>query len=658
MIFCFIILFSVLSVLSCFNFAFDILDQIEADKAILGIDKPQDICNSEFLAQIDDAVKSIDADIMLRQVENANGKDLYQYFKTNHTKHFIEIGTTVKNQPLHVSLPMQDLSFYPWADAEQLDLSTVTYYVTAEQQSAVAETIAALGYSVTITPTTYISSKFPVLLFSFVPAFMLIISMVFYTLSNSKKNVLKKMEGYKTFDIMLDEVKHIGPIFLVGFFIIGTITVIAAAILYHAALPQYLLFSLSHIALLIVVALIGFTLSSFLVCRQKNAEHLKGRVPKHGIYMTTILTKGVFIGFIIFFLSIAIRNASIAHHTMQTFQFFSDKLDGYATVPVSNSSASIENMAENYKKFYSSTVNRYNGILVDSSNYTYDLISGKTLAEEFGQTEITVNQNYLNFNPIYTVDGHRITDAQLSDTAFNILIPASKEQDQNIWRETILTLYGMETNFISYDGDASKIYSYNADTGTGACGALDEPIILIMEEEQIEGAYIFSCCTQGAYFLDISSENAYAELQPILQESGLASIASNFPSVAETFLKAIHQQKRMLILYGTQSVILLMGLTCLIVFGVQLYCENYKSKIACCLIEGYSLLHCIQKHLIITVICYMIVILGLRSITAAMQLSLNDPLLLAIFIAEFILTFVVSLGYSKRNLYQIMKGAE
>lgn len=32
MTFCFIILFSILSVLSCFNFAFDALDRIEGDK--------------------------------------------------------------------------------------------------------------------------------------------------------------------------------------------------------------------------------------------------------------------------------------------------------------------------------------------------------------------------------------------------------------------------------------------------------------------------------------------------------------------------------------------------------------------------------------------------------------------------------------------------
>ena len=73
----------------------------------------------------------------------------------------------------------------------------------------------------------------------------------------------------------------------------------------------------------------------------------------------TILAKGVFVGFIIFFLSIAIRNVTISYHTMQTSQFFEDKVSGYVTVPVNTSNASMQNLNENYKAFYSATVNRW-----------------------------------------------------------------------------------------------------------------------------------------------------------------------------------------------------------------------------------------------------------------------------------------------------------
>ena len=677
MTFCFIIFLSVLSALSCFNFSFDALDRVEEDKIRLAIEKPKDVRNADFLAEIDSAVKEVDADIMLCQVENVDGKDHYQYFKTNHTENFLEISTNSKSKRLeygecistmepegytthrlNASSLMQNITIYPWGDAEPLDLSTVTYYVKIGQQFTVADAIQALGYHVTVDPATYIPDRFSVLLFGFVPAFMLVASMAFYVLSNGKENVLKKMEGYRTFDVMIDEVRRICPIFTVSFFVVEGVTLVAAAVLYRTALPQYILFSLPNIAILLAVVLAGLAISSLLVYRQKSAEHIKGRVPRRGIYITTILAKSVFVGFILFFLSIAVRNAVISHHTMQTFQFFADKMDGYVTVPVNNSNASMQNMSANYKEFYLATVNRYGGILVDAGNYEYDLISGKTLAEEFGQTEITVNRNYLEFNPIYAVDGSQITDAQLSDTAFNVLLPASKEQEKENWREYIQTSYGMETNFISYDGEASKIFSYNANAGTGNYGALDEPVILVVEEDQIEGALVFGYCSQGAYFLKVPGENAYAELLPLLQETGIASVTLETPSVAETFSKSINHQRQMFMLYGIQSIILLIGLVCLIVFSAKLYCENYKSKIACCLIEGYSILHCLKKHLIITVIYYMIVVLCVGFITMTMQLSLNYPLLLVILIGELAITIIVSRRYSKNDLYKIVKACK
>ena len=137
-------------------------------------------------------------------------------------------------------------------------------------------------------------------------------------------------------------------------------------------------------------------------------------------------------------------------------------MDGYVTIPVSMSNASSQTLAENYKKFYSATVNRYNGILIDASNYEYDLISGKTPAEEFGQTSIVVNRNFLDFNPIYDCEGNQIAPAQLSDDAFDVLLPKSQEQNTAYWRELVHTAYSMEANFILYDESASEIYSYNA----------------------------------------------------------------------------------------------------------------------------------------------------------------------------------------------------
>lgn len=677
LILCFTIFFSILSALSCFNFAFEALDQIEEDKVTVVIDKPINVTNEDFLAQIDTVLEAENVDIMFRHIDIQGAKSHYQYYKTNHTTDFLNIATnastiqlnegecistTIPNgytvYRLNTSSLMQNISFYPWADAAQYDLSTGTYYVKMGELNAVTEAVRQLGFNVSVNATNYISGQFSVLLFGFVPAFMLIASMAFYVLSSGKKNVLKKMDGYTASNILIDNTKEVFPAFSIAFLAIEGITLIIAAILYQTALLQFFLFSLPAIILLLVVLLLGLILSLFIICRQKSAEYIKGRVPRRGIYITTIFAKGVFVAFIIFFLSIAIRNVVIAFNTIQTSHFLAEKVAGYVTVPINTNNASASDLADNYKSFYTATVDRYDGILIDASNYEYSLIDGNTPAQEFGQTYITVNRNYLSFNPVYDMGGKQIGADQLSNSNFNVLIPASKENEKEKWDEFVRNAYSMEVNFITYDGSSSKIYSYNADTGTGNFGALDEPVILVVEEEQLEGIFVLSYCSQGAYFIKVPGENPYVELLPVLQETGIASVTLETPSVSATFSEAIQHQQQMLILYGTQSFVLLIGLVCLILFSAKLYCENYKSKIACCLIEGYSVLSCMKKHLVATVIYYLGVIIALHFISTSMQVSLNYVLLMIVFIGEIVVTMSVSRQFTQTNLYQIVKGAE
>lgn len=100
MTFCFIILFSVLSALSCFNFAFDALDRIERDKITIVLEKPSNISATDFLGEIERVTEELHTDIMLRRVENRNGKAHYQYFKTSHTADFLKISTSKGNAQL------------------------------------------------------------------------------------------------------------------------------------------------------------------------------------------------------------------------------------------------------------------------------------------------------------------------------------------------------------------------------------------------------------------------------------------------------------------------------------------------------------------------------------------------------------------------------
>ena len=91
MIFCFSILFTVLSALSCVNFSLDAVERMEKDKATILIEEPEGMSNKDFLARISDALGRHDIDIMYRYISEGDGKPEYMYYKTNHTDDFLEI---------------------------------------------------------------------------------------------------------------------------------------------------------------------------------------------------------------------------------------------------------------------------------------------------------------------------------------------------------------------------------------------------------------------------------------------------------------------------------------------------------------------------------------------------------------------------------------
>lgn len=682
MLFCFAILLTVLSVLSCLNFSIAAQEQIKLDKTTIQIMKPDDLSNADFLTNIDEALATVNADIMFRYVRENGGKTEYCYFKTNHTEDFLAVKTSsgstkvsadtcisTRDQEgfstitLRTASLLNDLSFFSWEQAAQYNLTSGSYYIKTEQVMEVTAAINNLGYAAIKDNSVAVSTQFSIVLFAFIPSLMVVISMVFYTLSNGKKNVLKKMEGYTTLSILVDETKQNAQSFLLCFIAIEAITLVSAAILYWNAFAQFVTFFLPNMMTVCVILFVGCLFSALFTAGQKSAEHIKGRVPKRGIYATTIIAKCAFIIFMMFFLTMAVRNVTTAYNTFQTSRSMVDKVQGYVTVPINNGNISyseLSDMKKEYEQFYMETVDRYSAVLIDSSNYHYDLISGTTEAEKYGTDYIMVNRNYLELNPVYSSDGNIIGNGQLSDSTFNVLIPEDKLHKTEEYKQKVEVNFRVEPNFITYDSEASKIYSYNANTGDSMGGAIDSPIIMVVDKEHISSIspFVQSWCSQGCYFLYVPSDDPYAELQPVLEETGVGKATVSTPSVSSTFAEVINQQVQMLLIYGTEAIVLIIGLFCLIVFSSRLYCENYKRRIACCLIEGYTLVQCIKRHLAVTICYYAAIGILLSMVNGTGMYQFDLRLLLVSFICELAIIMVTSSRFTTQNLYQIVKGAE
>ena len=679
MILCFWVLAVSFSALAYLNYDYSALETIEGGKQQIVITQPEGVDNDLFLSQIDQALGAIDQDIMFRYVDLSAEKPIYKYYKTNHTADFIKIPAATQailpsqgecvstadqsgcaGNLLKVPDSYQTITIANWYDLADHDLANANYFVETSQAQEIGAAIQSLGFPVQLETglNLYLPQLDPLQML-FVPAFMFVLSAMFYSFSNGKQNVLKKMEGYTTRHILQEETKKNIRWLGGSLLIIICVTLIVAALAFGHAFIQFCLFYLNYLLVLLGVLVLGGLLAAIIVKLQNSAEFVKGRVPKKGMYFTTMFGKIVFLVFLIFSLSMGIRDIAGVISSTRTLNAIQEKVANYVTIPINESNATLSEPEAAYLAFYNLTVDQHQGVLIDASNYYNSVMSGSNLSIEYDQDWITINENYLDLNPIYDPSGAAITPDRFSDTQYNILIPITKLDEKEKFIEYIELWHGLEVNFIEYDSSRSEIYSYNPGVGSDSLGRLDQPVILMFDKNmERAGLFIESYCSTGSYFLKTYTDDPYQELLPVLEQAGISSVSPRTPYIADRFDEMMAFQLSNFRLYISQSAFFLLGLVSLILFSVDLYCEINKQKIACSLIEGATIMGYMRPHFIAIALTYLITVPLLALSTRVTSITVNYYLLIAALALELVITVAFANGIANKNLYQIVKGAE
>lgn len=644
------ILCLVLLILCYMNFSHDVIENIENGKQKIVITKDKNQTNSEFLQTLEKAMSEQKLDIMYRYMET-DGDDLkYYFYRTYKTNTFID------KESANI-LPC--ITFYDLEEAGRYDLATGIFYADKSQCDKTVNAIQDMGYTVTLDNSLEISGKMSIPVFTAIPIVLVVMSMIFYTLSIGKKTMLRKMEGYTTLDILKDEINKLLPMYAVITILSESVTIASVLYNYNNALIAFFKYQAYYLLLGTATVLAGMVLSCIVIHKQNKAAYIKGKVPKKGMYVLSMAVMIIFIIFIDFFMTIAIRNVKSYYQTSKTAHFMAEKVNGYVTVPIYENNASSDGLEDNYMQFYKNTVNDFKGVLIDSGNYKYDITTGKTMCEEYGEDFITINENYLKINPAYDSTGKEISLSDIAkENIIDVLIPFSKPGEKEKYSDLIENGYNAKANFIEYDSKKTKIYSYNAAAGDGAYGQIDSPVIIVINEQSLTGDYVLSYCSTDSYFLKTATDKPYEELKPILKETGIIAVTPQTPYISANYTSELAHQKSMLKLYGSQTLFLSVGIIFLIVFSSMLYCENYRKAIANKLIEGYSIGECIKTHLIFKMIIYLISLLGIYAAESITLIGFNYYIIPVMLIADISVTIVLCAKITKTNLYQIVKGEE
>ncbi|MGX7197468.1 hypothetical protein [Enterococcus olivae] len=624
-------------------------------------------------------MEQLQTDILFRYVDITGGKPHYHYYTTANNTEFLplldrqetflnlEAGQRISTvldsatvSPLKVSSIYQDISIQRLTDAAGYNLEKAMYYVDATRVDDILQKMTEMGIVATTVPSSLVSAKIGLVLFTFLPAVLVLMSMLFYIFSQAKKNVLKKMDGYSFVAILREEVLDLGSKIFLIVFIVFILTMGLAYSQFKIAFYQYFHFSMRYWLIGILIVTGSFLVSSMVIKFQQNTEYIKGKAPKKAMYVLSTIVKTLFTIFVVFFLSMAIRNVTTAYNNLQSAKFFADKVEGYVTLPVYNVNRSTQGLEPQYVELYKETVATYDGVLIDASNYETDLTSGQTTAEEFNQIDITINENYLVFSPIYQGSKEPVIREQLDPAFVNILLPDGKEIETAKYQEMAKLSYHTDANFIYYSSEESSVYSYHPNRGSGIRGEIEAPVIIVLLEDQLtqQEGLLFANSSTGSYFIQTKTDDPYQELLPLLKKLRIEEITLDTPSLMSSFEGNIAQMLSMLQIYGVQSLLLSVGMFVLILFSTKLYIENQRKRMALSLVEGETFLSVLKGHLLVTLASYAIVIVGLKVMEIVAVISADYPILLGAMLIELSAVFLFGRCYSLINLHTIVKGEE
>lgn len=187
--------------------------------------------------------------------------------------------------------------------------------------------------------------------------------------------------------------------------------------------------------------------------------------------------------------------------------------------------------------FYEETKEQYRPVLMDCTNYM-SYAGEKTLAQQYNQLPVTVNEYYLEINPIRDGGGNVIDASYFKEGALNILVPDTMEISGVI--DSQFAYYksqGYEFNGIYYRA-GETIRAFSPFVGENGNGRIEDPVIIIYDSELIWGQMLNYVSGMHIFFY-LPAENPYEQIVPDLERYGLNKIMLTAEPISNVYDNSI-----------------------------------------------------------------------------------------------------------------------
>ena len=453
----YVVIMAYVIVMNFMDYSCSFTNEMELSKIEITINKPETKSNEEFISDLINLSKELDMDIMYL-ITDASGKKIRkEYFVTTNTSDFLCIdgldtkgildgcdgitNTSIEGNYFRMkySTLFYEVDIFDICEAEKYNLESCNFYINADSENRFIRSLTDEGYGVFRANGTVVQSGYLSLRTLVLPIMILLTSMLFYFINKRKEYVIKLLEGYSKFLIVTETSCKTCAVMLPIGIIVICLSAFVTMMIYNIDPIDYIAFSIKGLAPFFSFTIISAFIVNAVTVVSLKAYHMKGKNDNYDLYAVSYILKMVYSLLVILSFSNVLLEIRSINDINRTNIRISNELKDYVALPVNSVSTSISNANQleynsRLDEFYDRTVDDYNGILINTRNYRVgSLETGDSLAEAYGQTRITVNENYLSLNIIHDTDGEPITEKNIVSHMFNLLLPESqKENEQDI----------------------------------------------------------------------------------------------------------------------------------------------------------------------------------------------------------------------------------
>ena len=668
------------------------------------------ISNTQLIKLLVKTAKELNTDVAFQTW--SDDLSVRKIYKTNNTDDFLNLDIYGESQklsdkqcistlsqvkgytviPLNISNFQYDTTVYPLTESNYSSVDSTTFKVSSEfvgdfQSVLEKNGIELVSFSLPLQAFLNVYNPFTN---SVCPFLVVLFSIFIYFLNNAKRHTLKRLEGYSSYRIMLEEIGTILLRLAIIFAVVEVLNAVLFAIHNINLLPQYLQYTASSILTVYIPAIIFVTLlSSVAVIFHNNNLYIKGKENKTFVLILSAVIKTITTVLMCVMLIDSINALGYSVNKYITAKEAHTRLSGYTSVrmtPVTNS-ANDKNM----QNFYLRSVKEYNAITTASSYYEkidsqlnedilYEFNGENDLSYQYNDENdlsyeydkyvsnkiLDVNANYFKINPIYKTNGELVSEKDFAKDKYNLLVAENAEHTDALIKyvKGYLQIGDSDFNVIYYKENQRFLLIDACNTSAYAV----DPYVNIAEGirfKRIKNYYPSEVTgNQNQFLLKLDSTDSYSKVLKLAKETGVEESILDVQSTSAIIATEFEAATDNLLGNAIQTVLYAFLYVFLTVFFIKTYQETYQSQIAVKKLSGGGVFMLHKKYIWASVIMLMLTVLGVVTQMIVQEMLYTTPIIYGIatpiilWVIEMIFFALYASRLTRKNILETLKGVK